>query len=125
MERGLKLTFLIHCIISGLVGIQHLIIPRAWTNLAGIEIFETTTWRLIGAALIAFAVSSWIAYKSQDWSSVKILVPMEIIWSFLGAATLVWGIFVEEFPPLEWVNVSLLTIFGIAFTIYGLRAKSS
>ena len=125
MGRGLKLTFLIHFIISVLVGIQHLFIPRAWTNLAGIEIYETTTWRLIGAALIAFAVSSWMAYKAQDLSSVKILVPMEIIWSFLGAATLTWGIFVEEFPPLEWVNVSLLLIFGIAFTIYGLRASST
>lgn len=124
MNRGLKFTFFIHAMISGLVGIQHLIFPRAWTHLAGMSISETTTWRLIGAALIAFAASSWMAYQAQNWSEVKIIVPMEILWSFLGAATITWGILVEGLPPLEWLNVSLLIIFGMAFTIYGLRASA-
>lgn len=65
MERGLRLTFIIHFIVAILIGLQHLIVPRMWTELAGIEISETVTWRLIGAALVAFAVSSWMAYKTQ------------------------------------------------------------
>lgn len=123
--RGLKRTFLAHVIVAGLVGVQHLIAPRVWTDLAGIEISETVTWRLIGAALVAFAVSSWMAYRTREWARVKILVAMEIVWCVLGAAVIGWGIVVEGLPPLEWLNVGLLVAFGIAFSVYWLRARSA
>lgn len=55
-----------HSVVAGLVGIQHLVAPRVWTDLAGMAITETVTWRVIGAALIGFAVSSWLAYKEES-----------------------------------------------------------
>lgn len=124
VEPGLRRTFLAHFIVAGLFGAQHLIAPRVWTDLAGIEISETVTWRLIGAALVAFAVSSWMAYRTRAWTKVKILVAMEIVWCVLGAAVIVWGIMVEGLPPLEWLNVGLLVAFGIAFSVFWLRMKS-
>lgn len=124
MERGLRLTFIIHCIVAFLIGLQHLIVPRMWTELAGIEISETVTWRLIGAALVAFAVSSWMAYRSQNWSAVKILVPMEVVWCILGAAVIIWGILFEGLPPLEWLNVGLLVAFGITFSFFWGKRES-
>ena len=121
---GLKIVFMLHFIIAGAVGLQHLLIPRAWTDVIGIEITETGTWRLIGAALLAFAVSSLLASREIQWERVRILVIMEIIWSFLAALVILWGMKVEGLPPLEWVNVVLLTVFGGMFSFFYLKMKS-
>lgn len=125
MERGLRLTFAAHVFVAGLVGFQHMLAPLVWTDLAGIAISETVTWRLIGAALVAFAVSSWMAYRARGWIAVRIVVAMEIVWCVLGAAVIVWGITAEGLPPLEWLNVGLLIAFGIAFSTFWLRAESA
>jgi hypothetical protein len=121
---GLKIVFMLHFIIAGAVGLQHLLIPRVWTDMAGIEITETVTWRLIGAALLAFAVSSLLATREVVWERVRILVIMEILWSFLAALVIVWGTLVEGLPPLEWVNVVLLSLFGGIFSVFYLKMKS-
>jgi hypothetical protein len=62
--EGLRITFLAHFVIGGLVGIQHLLAPRLWTDLGGMDIAETVTWRLIGAALLAFAAGSRMATEN-------------------------------------------------------------
>jgi hypothetical protein len=114
---GLRITLLIHFVIAGLVGLQHLLLPRAWTDLAGMEITETVTWRLIGAALFAFALSSWLAYRQNEWQQIRIVVVMEVVWSALGAVVILWGLLAEGLPPLEWVNFALLAAFSVAFAI--------
>lgn len=81
-----------------------------------------TGWRLIGGALVAIAVSSWMASRAKDLSSVRIVAVMEVVWSVLGAAIITWGILVEGLPPLKWLNVGLLLLFGVAFAVLGLRA---
>lgn len=114
---GLGLIFRTHALIAGLVGAQHLIFPRFWTDLAGMEIDETTTWRLIGAALLALAVGSWMAAGETRWARVRILVALELVWSVLGAIVITWGILAEGLPPLEWLNVVLLVGFAVAFGV--------
>ena len=118
ITRGLKITFLVHAVIAGVVGVQHLLAPRLWTDLAGMAITETVTWRALGAALIGFAVSSGLAYRQARWAAVRIVVIMEIVWSVLGALVLVWGIMAEGLPPLEWLNAGLLALFGLAFAVF-------
>ena len=118
---GLRITFLLHAVIGSLVGFQHLLAPRLWTDLAGLQIAETVTWRLIGAALIGFALGSWLAYRETDWDRVQIVVIMQIAWSVLGALVIAWGIVLESLPPLEWLNATLLVVFALAFAFWGTR----
>lgn len=118
VSTGLKVTFLVHFVIAGVVGLQHLIAPRIWTDLAGMQIDETVTWRVIGAAVLAFAAGSWMAYRERRWARVRLVVLMEIVWSVLGAAVILWGILVEGIPPLEWLNVALLAGFAAAFAYF-------
>ena len=122
---GLRITFLAHSLVGGLVGLQHLLSPRLWTDLAGMDIAETVTWRLIGAALIGFAVASWLAYREPVWQRVRIIVVMDMVWSALGALVILWGILFEGLPPLEWLNVILLAAFAVAFTVFYVRRRAS
>jgi hypothetical protein len=120
----LRTAFVLHFIISGAVGLQHLLFPRMWTNLAGMVIIETVTWRLIGAALIAFAISSLLASRHTSWEGVRILVIMEIVWSVLAALVIIWGIVVEGLAPLEWINVVILAVFALVFIFFYLHLKN-
>lgn len=104
------------------MGAQHLLFPRFWTDLAGMEIDETVTWRLIGAALVAMAVASVLAAGERAWSRVRIIVVLEVIWSVLAAVVLTWGILAEGLPPLEWVNAATVAAFGAAFAWAWLQA---
>lgn len=121
----LPLIFQAHALIAGLVGAQHLIFPRFWTNLAGMEIDETVTWRLIGAALLALAVASWLAAGEREWARVRIVVILEIVWSTLAAVVITWGILAEGLPPLEWVNVAIVAAFAAAFSWMHHRAPEA
>ncbi len=117
----LRLAFQVHALVAGLVGAQHLVLPRLWTDLAGMAIQETVTWRLIGAALLAMAVSSVLAAGERTWERVRILVILEVIWSALAAVVITWGILAEGLPPLEWVNAVTVAGFAVAFA-WGYRA---
>jgi len=120
---GLKVTFLLHGIISGLVGIQHVLFPKVWTDLAGMEISETVTWRLIGAALVAFSISSFLAYREVIWEKVRILIIMESVWSFFGGLVIIWGILYEGLAMLEWLNVIVLAYFAFVFTYFLVKMR--
>ena len=125
VPSGLKTTFLVHAIISGVVGLQHVVAPRWWTDLAGMEITITVTWRVIGAAVIGFAVASWLAYREDLWERVRIVVVMEIVWSVVGALVIAWGIVAEGAPPLEWLNVAILACFAVLFTFFFLKRRTT
>lgn len=88
------------------------------------EIDLTVTWRLIGAAVIGFVVSSWLTYNEEIRERVRIVVIMEIVWSALGALVIAWGITVEGAPPLEWLNVAILACFAVAFTFFFARMRA-
>lgn len=121
---SLKKLFLAHFLVAAIVGLQHLLVPRWWTDLTGMEITETVTWRLIGALVLGLAVSSWLAYRERAWERVRIVVVMESVWSYLGVLVLLWGFSFEGLPALELVHAGLLALFAVWFTIELLRARA-
>jgi hypothetical protein len=123
--KVLRRTLLVHSIVAGVVGLQHLTAPRIWAQWAGITVEQTATWRLVGAALLALAVASWLAYHAKGWAAIRIVVVMEVVWSVLGTAVLLYGILLEDLPAFEWINVALLVGFGVAFALLGMQASSS
>lgn len=121
---GLRTTFRAHALVAGVVGVQHLLLPRVWTDLAGIQIAETVTWRVIGAALVAFAAGSWVASREATWARVRPVVVVHVTWSVVAAATITWGLFFEDLAALEWLNVAVLVSFAVAFGRYWVRHES-
>ena len=118
VPRGLRTTFLLNFVIGALVGLQHLVAPRVWTDLAGIAVTDTVLWRLVGAAVLGYAVGSGLAWRDAIWPRVRIVVAMQAVWSVLGAAVIAWGVVYEGLPRLEWVNVGALAAFAAAFSFY-------
>lgn len=107
------------------MGAQHLVFPGFWTDLTGMEMAGTVAWRLIGATLLALAVSSWLAAGEREWARVRIVVVLEVLWSGLAAMVIAWGILAEGLPPLEWVNAGAVGAFALAFAWMHHRAPEA
>jgi len=120
---GLKITFFVHVVVAGIFGLVFLLIPEMFGGMMGAPIKEPSTFRLVGAALIAFAASSWFAYRETLWERVKIVVQMEIVWTILGALATSWGLMFEGLPTADWMNVLILGAFAVAFIFFYSRRR--
>ena len=113
--KRLKTTFLIHFIVSLLLGLGFLLIPDMVGKWYGLKVQDWTAYRLLGAALLGFAASSWLSYQANNWESVRIVVLMEIVWTILGTLVMLYALLFAGFPVLAWINAIILAAFAIAF----------
>ena len=120
MPYGLKITFLVHFIVALILGLVYLLIPDVYASLTAFPVQEPamSLTRILGAAILGFATSSWFAYRETLWERVKIVVQMEIVWAILGVLAIAWGLIFAGFPAIHWMNVAILLAFAIAFIIF-------
>jgi hypothetical protein len=121
LSSGLKMTFLVHFIVAVIFGLIYLLVPEAWGRLVGWPVQEVPPYRLVGAAMLGFAASSWLSYKATNWETVKIVVQMEIVWTILGALVMLWGLLFAALPVFGWINFVLLAGFAAAFGVFYTR----
>ena len=115
ISQGLKTTFLVHFIVALLFGLSFLFMPVLVGSWYGLNVQEPDTYRLLGTAMLGFAVSSWFAYRATDWESVRILVVMELVWTVLGTLVMLYALLLAGFPALGWLNAVILGAFALAF----------
>ena len=118
ISSGLRTLFLVHFIIGIVFGLIFLLIPVVYGNVVNWEVQDPGAFRLIGAAMLSFSVTSLLCYRNPVWDKVKITVVMEIVWPALGTLATVWALLFEGFPPIAWLNVVLLALFFIFFVIF-------
>jgi hypothetical protein len=99
-----------------------LLIPDTFGNLMGVTVKDVAMWRMVGAALLGFAASSFLAYRQTIWEKVKIVVQMEIVWCILGTIVTLWGLAFEGLPVGDWMTVLILGAFAVAFAALYYRA---
>ncbi|MGD0550934.1 MAG: hypothetical protein ABSA81_10395 [Candidatus Bathyarchaeia archaeon] len=120
---GLKITFLVHFVVAVVFGAGFLLIPDMLTGMLGARTVEPSTFRLVGAAMLAFAASSWLAYRQPVWEKVKIVVQIEIVWTVLGVLAMLYGLIFEGLPAADWMNVVILGAFAVAFIFFYSRRR--
>jgi hypothetical protein len=120
---GLKITFLVHFVVAVVFGAGFLLIPDMLTGMLGARTVEPSTFRLVGAAMLAFAASSWLAYRQPVWEKVKIVVQIEIVWTVLGVLATLYGLIFEGLPAADWMNVVILGAFAVAFIFFYSRRR--
>ena len=125
IAKGLKTTFLIHAVTGVVFGLAYLLAPVATGDLYGFAMLDPGGYRVLGAALVGFAASSWLAYQADTWAAVRIVVLMEIVWTVVGAIAVVWGIFAGDLPATGWLNFGLLAAFAIAFAFFYMKREAA
>jgi len=117
ISSGLRTTFLVHFILGLIFGLLLLLIPETFLGMFSWKVTQPATYRLVGAAILGFTMSSWFGYKAATWDQVRIVVLAELVWAPLATLVMLWGMISGDFPPTAWINVVIFGGFSIAFWI--------
>ncbi len=115
---GLRITFLVHGIVGLVFGLPQLLVPEAFGNLFGLAVPDPTFWRLVGAAVLGFTATSWLALRATKWDEVKTIVVGEIVWPVLATLVMLWALLSGAWPLTGWLNAIVLGAFAVAFTFF-------
>ncbi len=121
ISKGLKYTFLAHGILGLIFGLGDLLFPNLLESLYASLVLDPGLYRVLGAAILAFTASSWLAYMETAWERVKIVVQMEMVWTILATLVILWLVFVGGRPMGELGNAIVLGGFAAAFSFFYFR----
>src|SRR5512139_1807641 len=112
ISRGLRITLIVYAIYSIVYGLLHIISPET------VGAKDPAIERVLGAAVLVFALGAGFAYLERDWNKVKIPVFMQAAWMILYTITMVWGLLTKEIISMAWPPAIIGAIFAVLFTIF-------
>jgi len=120
MSKALKFTFLIYAVVAVLFGAPLLIIPGRflwWVRWGTWVTIDPLMSKLVGAALLALAWSSFRGWRATDRAQVAILVEMEVVFAVLGSVSWLYKLLTSPYPyPARvWIVFAILALFAIAW----------
>jgi len=132
ISKGLRTTFLVHMIFAAIFGITLFLIPGRTLTLLGwvpemIQIPQTelsapgtifvdpVISRVLGAALLGLAFSSFQGWRAQKWGEVALLVELEFVFCTLGVIAFLggWYHMNRAMPLIGWVIMVILMSFAL------------
>jgi hypothetical protein len=141
VSNSLRTTFLIHMIVGLVLGAALWLVPgRTMTLLGwvpaqvplpesdlsvpGQTFVDAGVTRVLGAAFLALAYSSYLGWRAARHEEVKLLVQTEFVLCVLGTIALLVTAFTlaRPFPAIGWVFVVMLAAFAVA---WGLALRRS
>lgn len=117
IRPGLKAVFVVHFVVGLVFGLGYLIVPQMVGNIFGHDAADPA-WRIVGAAMIGFGMSSWWGFRAISWEQVRIIVEAEVVWTLLAAIVVAWVVMMNMMPPIGWLMVAIFLIFAVAFGYY-------
>lgn len=121
MSKALRHTFLIHAGVAALFGIPLLAAPGQFLGVFGWQPVDPILSRVLGAAMLALAWSSYRGYQAKDRAQVSTLIEMEAVYTVLGAIGLLRHLLFAGYPLYVWLLFAILTLFAIAWLYFQFR----
>lgn len=118
MSKALKFMFLIHAVVAVLFGAPLLIIPGRflwWVGWGTWETIDPLMAKLVGAALLALAWSSFRGWRATERAQAAILVEMEVVFTVLGCVGWLQKLLFTPYPARVWIVFAILALFAIAW----------
>ena len=100
-----------------LSGLFHMVSPQ--TVIAQDQAIE----RVLGGAMLAFALGAGLAYLERAWDRVKIAVLMQVAWMILYTITLAWGILTGGLLADAWPSTIMGAVLSILLTALYIREE--
>jgi hypothetical protein len=115
MSKTLRTIFLIHALVGLILGVPMLIAPGRLLNWLGWAPIDPIISRLLGAALLALAWSSFRGWRADDRAGVALLLEMEAVFTVLGCVGLLRHLLFARYPLMPWVVFVMMAIFAAAW----------
>ena len=117
MSKVLKVTFLIHAVVGVLLGVPMLLAPGRFLGFFGWAPVEPILDRVLGAALLALAWSSFRGWRASEKAQVVFLVEMEVAFTVLGCVGVLRHLLIAHYPLMVWVVLAILAAFAVAWIV--------
>ena len=124
MSKALKITFLVHGIVSRILGALMLLIPGRFLTILGWAPIDPIISRLLGAALLALAWSSFRGWRATEWAEVAILVELEAAFCVLACVGLLRHLIIAYYPLIVWLDFAVFAVFAIAWIFFLIRGRA-
>ena len=112
-SKGLRIAILVYTIYSVLYGLLHVVSPEM------VQAKDPAIERVLGAAVLAFALGAGLAYLEKAWDKVRIVVLVQVAWMILYTITMAWGIWVGGITTAAWPPTFIGAVFaGLLVTLY-------
>ncbi len=121
MSRSIAVIFMVHAVVSVVLGLLLLIIPGRFLGLFGWAPIDPIISRVLGAALVALAWGSYRGWRATERSQVAILIQVEALFCVLACAGIARHLAVAVWPWYVWLLFAGFAAFAIAW-IFALAA---
>jgi hypothetical protein len=123
MSKALKTTFAVHSVVSLISGALLLLIPGTLLRALGWRFIDPIVSRLLGAALLALAWSSFRGWRAEARAQVAVLLEMEAAFTLLGCVGLLRHLLFARWPLAVWATLAVLLAFFVAWIAFLLRRE--
>ena len=115
MAKELKYTFLIHAVVALVFGAPLLIMPGQFLTWFGWVPVDPILSRVLGAALLALAWSSYRGWRAKERAQVSVLLEMEAAFTVLGAIGVLRTLLTGPYLWYVWLLFVILALFALAW----------
>jgi hypothetical protein len=115
MSRSLRIIFGIHALVTLVLGAALLIAPGRFLGLFGWAPVDPLLSRVLGAALLALAWSSFRGWRATERGQVALLIELEAVFCVLACAGLLRQMIGYVYPWYVWTMLGVFALFAIAW----------
>jgi hypothetical protein len=121
MSKSLRYTFIVHAIVAFVLGAALLLAPGRSLGLFGWAPVDPLLSRVLGAALLGLAWSSWRGFRAAERTQVAYLVEMEAVFCGLACVGIVRQVWGHYYPYYVWTMLAVLALFAVAWLYHLVR----
>ena len=123
----LSTMFIIYAVISAIFGLTFIFMPQTALALYGITLSPggILIARLFGAALLEFALLSWLARNAGDSEARKAIILAVFIGEAVGFIVVLLGQLSGEVNALGWSTVAIYLLLALGFGYFQFMKPSA
>ncbi len=114
---GLQKVFLVHWIMAGVLGLVMWLIPGRFLLALGWAPIDPIISRLWGAALLALAWASFLAWRARGGACTGALVQIEAAFTVLGAVAVLRHLLIASWPWMVWLLFAVLAAWAVVWIV--------
>jgi hypothetical protein len=115
MPKSLRYNFGVHALVALLLGAPLLLAPGRFLGLFGWAPVDPLISRVLGAALIALAWTSYRGYRAGSRGAVALLIEAEAVFCVLASVGILRQILGYNWPWYVWTMLVVFVAFAIAW----------
>jgi len=123
MSKGLRMMFLIHALVSVVGGLLLLIIPGRVLLFFRWAPIDPILSRVLGAALLALAWSSFRGWQAEERRQVEIVIELEAVFTALASVGLLRHLLVAHWPLVVWLLSGVFLVFAVCWIAFLVRRR--